>query len=395
MAIDPLPWANPGPLPIGPMAPAGLPAIAEVVRGVPALAALRGEWDTLVRASDPPSPFLLHDWIEHWRRAHAPESEPVLVVARRGGRLCAGLPLLVTAGNSLRTGWLPGGFTSQRTDLLALPGDALAARAVVEALPLVGVDLLRGFGVRAGSRLAEAVPDAQLLERSRVPVLHMPHGWTVARAQVLSRGHRKQAARRLRRLAEHGAVSFEVAADASATRAVLDEVVRLHVARWQGRPDRSGFATERGRAFHAAALPALAEAGHARIAVLRVDGRAIAFDCWLTVGGWCYGYRCAFDPAFAAYSPGRQIMFAAFDRADAEGMSSYDFGQEEHDYKVRLATAVEPIYELVGPAFTPRGRAAASLRATAVAVRSGLRRHPLAHRAYVAAISLRARRSGR
>ena len=89
-------------------------------------ARLADEWDALVRAMPRPSPFLLHAWLDAWRRHYGEGTELTVHVARRDGRLVAALPLLVRRHLGLRAARFLGGRQSALGDLLLAPGEDTA-----------------------------------------------------------------------------------------------------------------------------------------------------------------------------------------------------------------------------------------------------------------------------
>ena len=103
------------------------------------------------------------------------------------------------------------------------------------------------------------------------------------------RGSKRRAEhrRRMRRLLENGEAEFTIARTIDELRPALEEGFRLNDLRWEGRPDRSLFATPAGHAFHRAVLPRLAQQNLARILLLRSRGRVVA----LSRTGWPFAAR--------------------------------------------------------------------------------------------------------
>ncbi len=131
---------------------------------------------------------------------------------------------------------------------------------------------------------------------------------------------RRKEYRRLRRkLAERGAVTATRADDPASVRAGVEEFLALEVSGWKG---------ERGTA--AALSPAIVQmfeeiaaglsAGRGmRIDALRVDGRPIAVAASCGEGRNWWLWKIAYDEAFAAYSPGVQLVIEITEAAIAAG----------------------------------------------------------------------------
>jgi CelD/BcsL family acetyltransferase involved in cellulose biosynthesis len=222
----------------------------------------------------------------------------------------------------------------------------------------------------------------ELVERLEAPVLDLGPGWeSVYRAKTDAK-KRNLHSRRRRQLAALGSLEVRVARTGDELEAALGEAFRLHDLRWQGRPDHSSFGTEAGRRFVAAAFRALGGQDVPRVVTLSLDGRAIAFQSYLGFRGTMYLHRLAFDPAFARYSPGLVNTLDTLAVAASEGIERVEFLGGGERYKLELADRFEPLYEAVGLARGPAGRAAAAARLVRIRLRLRLKRSRLANRVY-------------
>jgi CelD/BcsL family acetyltransferase involved in cellulose biosynthesis len=344
-------------------------------------ARLGTEWDALVRAMPRPSPFLLHGWLDAWWRHHGDGGRLAVHVAHNDGRLAGALPLCVQRRSGLRVLAFVGGGAAALADMLIAPdapADTAALLAERAAAPN-GHDLADLFGLPGQSRLAAALGPRRLalVPRAEAPVLELPDGWTALYESRTSGRHRSLVRRRRRQLGELGPVTVEIARDPDALAAALEDAFALHAARWEGRPEASGFATPAGRAFHRDALQAIAGLGVPRILILRVGGRPVACNYYLLLDGTMYFHELAFDPAFGRFSPGYVATLDALAAAAGEGARRVEFLGGEERYKLELADRLEPLYEGLGLAATLRGGAAARLRMAGLAARRRLKRTPL------------------
>src|SRR5205085_1337931 len=148
------------------------------------LAAVAGEWASLVLASVRPAPFVLPEWIDAWwQQLAGRRAEPLLVLARQEGRLTGGMPLVRVREAGLRVlrplGEAPGGPTGA---VVLAPGEGQAAvlTALTAATRGLGADLFRSRRLRADE--ASGAPRLQALgvrvvQRAVSPELHAPDGW--------------------------------------------------------------------------------------------------------------------------------------------------------------------------------------------------------------------------
>ncbi|HEX4691231.1 MAG TPA: GNAT family N-acetyltransferase [Solirubrobacteraceae bacterium] len=353
----------------------------ETIADTGGLAALEPEWDALVRAMPRPSPFLLHGWLTEWCRHHAGEAALRVHVVRHEGRLAGALPLIVRRRYGLRVLSFIGGDASALADVLvsptAPPGtvSALAEHAAAAN----GHDLADLFGLGGQSRLAATLGSERLslLPRAEAPVLELPDGWPAAYTARMSSRHRSLDRRRRRQLGELGPLTVEVARDVEALGPALEAAFALHAARWRDRPEASGFATPAGRAFHRAAIRALAPLGVPRIVLLCVGGRPVACNYFLLLRETMFFHELAFHPDFARFSPGWLATLEALSAAAADGARRVEFLGGTERYKLELTDRREPLYQGLGLASTRRGRAGVRARTAAVAMRRRLKDTPV------------------
>ena len=231
-------------------APAGL--TLETISSEGAFATLDvDEWDTLVRSTPRPSPFLLHGWLREWWQHHGEDGELAVHVAYRDGRLVGALPLCVRPRYGMRVLSFVGGDDSSLADVLVADGERPElASALVDSGVSSGHDFAEFSGLSTESRLVATVGPSRLslVERSEAPVLDLTPGWQEVYASKLSSKKRNHYRRRRRQLAEAGRVDVEVARTEPELDRALEDAFMLHDLRWEGRPDGSGFATPVGRA---------------------------------------------------------------------------------------------------------------------------------------------------
>jgi CelD/BcsL family acetyltransferase involved in cellulose biosynthesis len=342
------------------------------------LTALGGEWDALVLAMRRPSPFLLHGWLVEWWRHHSDRGTLTVHVAREGTRLTGALPLYVEQRLGLRVARFLGNDAAALADVLVADGaEPSTAARLLEHVAGSGADFADLFGLPRPSRLGAAAGEERLrlIPRAEAPVMDLEPGWDEVYRAKTSAKRRSLHRRRRRQLEGFGEITFDVARDLDELAPALEEAFRLHAARWQDRPEASGFTTRTGRAFHRAALAALPP-GVPRIGLLRIGGRAAACNYFFLLGGRMYFHELAFDPALARWSPGQVATLEAIGAAAGEGARRVEFLGGAERYKLELADRLEPLHQGLGLAATRRGRAAVAARARAVHARRELKRTP-------------------
>jgi CelD/BcsL family acetyltransferase involved in cellulose biosynthesis len=365
----------------------------ELVSSESAFAELGPAWNDLVRAMPRPSPFLLHAWLLEWFRHYGRGSELAVYTASRDGGLVAALPLVRTRWRGLCVSRFLGGQQSSLADLLLHPAESEVTGTALIADARSTHDFAELFGLGAGSRIARiaGADELHLFRRADGPVLDLTNDWEALYEAKLSAKRRSNYRRRLRQLEGKGEVEFRSAKTPSELEAVLPDAFRLHRLRWASLPDGSGFATPSGVEFHRPALAALAEQGFVRLSTMAFEGRPIAFALAFALSGRLYGYRTAFDPSFARYSPGVLTVHALLAAACREGLERVEFLGAADTFKVELTDRLEPLHVGIGLAGSPRGRAVVAARTGLRQLRGAVKRSPAARAAYDRARPLLAR----
>jgi CelD/BcsL family acetyltransferase involved in cellulose biosynthesis len=371
--------------------------IVETVSDLEAFAELEPEWDALVRAMPRPSPFLLHCWLDAWSRHVGRDASLAVATARRDGKLVGAFPVVSRRRFGLRVGEFIGGKDSALADLLLAGGEGDdTARALVDEVHRSEISVFDLFGLPGDSRLARVTEGALAVrERIEAPMMSMPDGFEAAYKAKRGAKRRAEHRRRMRRLLENGEAEFTVAKTLEDLEAALEEGFRLNALRWDGRPDRSLFATDEGRALHRAVLPRLHKLGLPRILLLRSRGRAVAFQYWLQFEGTMVSDRRAFDPAFARFSPGMLTMLRALEEASADGVRRVEFLGGPEPYKLEFADGFAPLYQGVGLARGAVGSVTARGLLAEVHLRRRVRNSERLHRMYVESFAPLRRAAGR
>lgn len=131
--------------------------------------------------------------------------------------------------------------------------------------------------------------------------------------------------RSVRRAAEFGDVSYEVVAPRPETfDALFDEAVAVEQRSWKTGAGTAMAADCAKQAFFRTFLRAAAGEGIARIAFLRIDGRAAAMQLALEWDGRFWLFKIGFDEEFARCSPGNLLMLHTLGDAAARGLRAYE-----------------------------------------------------------------------
>jgi CelD/BcsL family acetyltransferase involved in cellulose biosynthesis len=100
-----------------------------------------------------------------------------------------------------------------------------------------------------------------------------------------------------------------------------------------------------------------------------------------------YVHRLAFDPALGRYSPGLVNTLDALEWAGEEGLELVEYLGGDERYKLELSDRLEPLYEGLGLARTPQGRAVVAARLGIIHSRRRLKRSERLRRLYFEALA--------
>lgn len=282
------------------------------------------EWDLLARRTDA-NPFLWPGWIDAWWRAFGTGRLEILTV-REDDYLTGVLPLYRLRG-ALRSTTNPHtpqfGFLAADDTVVKQLTYALFAstprRIDLSFLPSTDASLPLIQGAAETARFGVVTESAEA-----APYVATDGPWD-AYESGLRRKFRSELRRRRRRLEEEGELVLEVSDGTNKLNELLEEGFRIEGSGWKdeyGTSIRSSSATRR---FYTEVAQWAAERGWLRLAFLRLDGRAIAFDYCLERNKTHYLLKTGYDPGYRKFAPGMVIRHLMLVRAFSNAIATYDF----------------------------------------------------------------------
>ncbi len=123
--------------------------------------------------------------------------------------------------------------------------------------------------------------------------------------------------------------------DTTTVSEMLEDLFRLHSARWQRLGGPGVFASETVQNFHRSAAPLLMTAGILRLYAIWIGGKVAASYYGLVGRDCAYHYITGFDPDNASASPGAIAISQAIDEAMSLHLKEFHFlrGQERYKYE--------------------------------------------------------------
>jgi CelD/BcsL family acetyltransferase involved in cellulose biosynthesis len=211
--------------------------------------------------------------------------------------------------------------------------------------------------------------------RNVCPFIDLSSGSFDAYLSTLGSSHRYNFKRRLRNLNRDFTVRFAAAQSSEERRDALNQVVYLHLLRWNKRAGGSdAFNDPQLLAFHDDLTELARKRGWLRLFVLELDGRAVAAFYSFRYGRTVHFYQSGFDPAFEKYSVGLVALGLTVKSAIEEGAAEYDMLHGNETYKSLWATDARNLVSLEMYPPGPLGRLHRNtVRAVAAARKSAKR----------------------
>ena len=325
-----------------------------VCESVDSIASIAREWDALADVLGA-SPFLHPGWFETWLERFG-RGKPLLIAARRDGRLAGVLPLerglgvLRSASNWHSPVFAP--LAEDEEVLAALVSAALEARA-----GRLNLDLLDAAGpalaaFRDGADAARR--RIYVKERARPPYVDIEGDWA-GYEQGLARKRRKELRRCRRRLEELGTVEFACSGGGTRLEELLDEGFAVEGSGWKTAAGSSLESDPNTQRFYREIARWADARGWLALAFLRVDGRAVAFDFCIEAHGVAYALKGGYDPEFARYSPGALLTGDQIARAFEIGLRRYELLGTDDPYKLVWSHGTHERVQLQAFPRTPAG----------------------------------------
>lgn len=323
----------------------------ETYSSIPDLAT---EWDALATRLGA-QPFLRPGWVEAWVAAFPADGFEILAARREDGSLTGVLPLVRRRGRVIAPP-----CNSHSPLCGALADGAAAAEALTAAMlgrRSTRIDL--SYTDPADQTLPGLRTRRRTIERvmSEQPYVETTGSFDDYLAG-LSRKHRKEAGRLRRKLESAGALEFEFADGSQDLDSLLDEGFAIEGSGWKTEAGSAINSFPEARRFYTSVARWAADRGWLRLAFLRLDGRPLAFDYCLEVGGAFYALKGGYDPEYRKLGAGVVLTHESLARAFADpDISFYEFLGMADPYKLEWTSATRPRLRVQAFSGSPLGLA--------------------------------------
>jgi CelD/BcsL family acetyltransferase involved in cellulose biosynthesis len=308
------------------------------------------EWDELASRARA-VPFVRPGWIAAWWDEFGDGALEILTL-RRGERLAGVLPLY---GDHA---WLRSPTNDQTPEFGFVAEDAEAAdELAAAALDRAGRRLTLSFVDASGWELAALRGRAEaggyrVLARPvvRPPYLVVDGDWEAFQDRLAGRLLR-DLRRRRRRLEDEGVLTFEVTDGTTDLEDLLEDGFRVETSGWKAAQQTAIVSRAETRRFFTEVARWAAGRGWLRLAFLRLDGRALAFQFGLEEGGAYYFLKGGIETEFHRFAPGKLLVQEMLERAFSSGLERFEFLGQPESWKLEWTDDVRVL--VVVDAFAP------------------------------------------
>jgi len=302
---------------------------------------------------DPQSPlqwncfFVLPSFLEVWWREFGVGAELSSCVVRQRGAVIGIAPLCLRGDEAY---FLGSPDVSDCLDFVVAPGTERAFfHIILDDLSRQGITRLRLNPLRPDSTVLVHLLDVAKDRGHRVHCqtvdvsleVDLPPAWE----DYLGTLHPKQrheVKRKLRRLQEHGTVTFRTL-DANHEAAAATDLF-LYLFRKSDRKKKA-FMTTKMESFFRSLTMTMAQANLLRMGVLDFNGNPVAAVLCFDYNGVVYLYNNGYDPEYRSLSVGLISKIFSIRDSIERGRKKYDFLKGGEPYKYRLGGKELPLYE--------------------------------------------------
>ena len=319
------------------------------VHCIDSLDSAAGEWGQFLSQSVVSTPFQTLEWQRVWMNEVGDGASPHIIKIV-DGQQTLGMASLRIDGDSLT--FVGDEDLCDYNDFLVLPGrERPFFNALLDYLDEAGCSSLRLFSLTEDSPTFTLLPEiarsrgceVDVVQQEVCPGRDLPEEWEEYVAG-LSKKHRHELRRKLRRLDTAEGVRWYSLTDPQEVEAAMDDFLALLA---MSRQDKAEFLTPRREKFFRSLASSLSSEGLLSLFFMEIQESRVASAMTFDYGGSRLLYNSGFNPEFGYYSVGLLLKALSVKSAIEDGKSYYDFLRGNERYKYHLGGMDKPIYNMV------------------------------------------------
>ncbi len=317
--------------------------------GLEVFGKLGDEWRELLSRVENDSPYGRPEWILAALRAYSPQAKVVVITVRRGGILCAILPLVEERGKfaGIPARKLRAPLTVAGVGVDVVCGLSGAEQDEVIQLLWKVIERKKGWDVL---ELPSVIEDAAITRLSSlaqncgyptgnwpVPLIAfflIPQGPTAKKDLEKYPRHPKLRSKVRQRETKLSALgSVELLRTVKDSRKELQRFYEMEASGWKGKEKSAIISDARSRQFFDEVTGEAERLGYLCLYTLELDGKPIAAHIGFTYRGRYWAVKSTYDENYRDYAPGHLIVKAILRDCSERGLSEYVMGIRE-DWKL-------------------------------------------------------------
>ena len=316
---------------------------------------LKDDWQRLINMNSELSVFQSWDWQRTWWKYYGNNQPLKIIVAYFDNKVVGILPLYIKKQRLMRftnvnvmTFLGVGGDTSP--DYLGLIGskeqneklsDLLVdvifnLKKEWDSLNMTSMGTCAGFTEKLATQCKITGLHQFLTIDAHIPYIKLKKNWEEYLSE-LSSNRRSQIRRSRRKFEKLPKSRFYIWENKKELSVAVDQLIKLHHKRWQGRADSYAFSSTEYIAFHSDVIQVLFSKDFIRLCCLEVDGIIIAMLYCYKWNKKYYYFQGGIDPDYANLKPGSVLMSYSIEQAIIEGEEIFDMLKGDYSFKKSLA----------------------------------------------------------
>jgi len=331
----------------------------KIINNIEEFNGLEPAWNEALAKSGSDNFFLRHEWLASWWQYYGQGNELFVVLLLDEGTIIAAAPLMIKHSRfhfrSLRF------IAYEVTDY----NDFIAIREPEECFKLISAEILRQhqrwdmldlYFLREDSphftywtkyfKDVDGVFGKQKNVDASVVIDLNKYGSWEEYFNKLSKKTRDDIKRQLNRLNKLGRISFDRTRTKEAGIQLFREFIAKHQARWHELSQASQFSDPTLVNKYLALIDKLAGNGLLDLSCLKLDGVPIAFHFGYVYNRCFFYYTPAFDPRYAAYSPGKILLKYLMENSFRDKLMIFDLLRGTEKYKLVWGDGLVRLFRL-------------------------------------------------
>lgn len=329
------------------------------------LSRLEKEWSRLVEQCQNKNIFLTFEWVSLWWKHLRGDKELYVLVARQDKDIVGIAPLMVSKikrpGIHKKKLEFIGMPLSDYSDLILADMDAHKKQEIVQAFLEFLKKNRKDWSLISLNRIPEGSQTLDLIRKAKKPCLfygraacdvsprlirEAPGAANPNQAEVGESA--KSLGRSVNRFLRDGKGRIESCSKSKADcSALLEQLFRQHIMRWEGSHTPSMFNDENYRRFFIELMKKLIPAGLADIIYIHFQKKPAAFLLVFKYNDVFSDYMTTSDLSLSKHSPGRVLLKLSLESEASKRFKVYDFMRGGHKYKLKYANRIVRLYNVM------------------------------------------------